>query len=280
MTSHTPFSQVPEGPGRSRKSTADELQIRDLNSPLLAQWETEFQSTLEQHKLEGKISSETVAEKKRFQRMANVIINVVGADGHKNFKECLWAKRYFDDSVSLLSGTIEASDFVEDCLRVLQYFLETYPLHSLAEEVQGRHDTPDPDESLKQTFHPMRKSRMNRAEALRHEFLAIMRFSEQCDRYAERLKDRSPPSPELEWLAQYSEAKGRSTGQGKGYSSLFIRYLIDHSDPNSASFTPDMIEKTKFQIRITRSSGRWFSTLYRQFGPGVFCNVRGTTKTA
>lgn len=191
----------------------------------------------------------------------------------KNFQQCLWSKHHFDKSVSQLSDIVEASDSKEDCIKALRNFL-------VAEDIQQRLETPNSGEPSNQASQVMRKSEMLRAEALRHEFLATMWFAEQYDRYSERLKNSSGPSPEREWLKQYSEARGRHTGQGFGYKSLFILYLVDESDPNSASFTPEMIETRKTKLRNARSDGLWFGKLYKQFGPGISYYITTQTKTA
>jgi hypothetical protein len=276
-TAQATMDQVPEHPP-SRE--ADEPQLPGLSSRLLTQWWAIFESKLEKHRCEGKISRETAVTVKQFQEMVKLFLNVMGKEGQQNCKECLWAKRHFEDSVSNLSGTFEASHSVEDRFRALRLFLEIHPLSSLAGDTQERIGALASDEPCKQSSQALRKSRMSREEALRHEFLATMWFSEQCDAYTEKLKDRSQPSPEIEWLKQYSEARGRHTRQGVGYKSLFIQYLVDHSDPHSASLTQKMINKTKVQISNTRSDGRRFSNLYRRFGPGIFCYITVPTKTA
>lgn len=209
----------------------------------------------------------------RLQAMSDLVLNLIGKDGHENFKKCLWTKRNFDDSVSQLNGIVEASDSKVDCLRALQHYLA-------AEDIQERLKTPDSNGPGSQASRDMRKSAMLRAEALRREFLATMWFAEQYDSYTEKLKDRCPPSPELEWLKQYSEAKGRTTRQGLDYRGLLVLYFVDQSDPDSASFTPEMVKKRKDKISNARSYGRWYSTLYRQSGPGMSYYITTNTRTA
>lgn len=239
-----------------------------------------FQTTLEQYRLEDKISRKTVVTIERFQDMAKLIVNVMGAKGQQTFRENIWAKRCFDDSVSQISGALEASGSNDDCLSALRHFLKVCPLNSPTEEMHERLGTPDSDEPCNQAFQTMRESRMLRAETLRHEFLALIWFAEETDEYTEKLKTRIPPSSKLEWLKRYSEARGRYTGQGVGWQSLFILHLVDHSDPNTASFTPEMREKMKRWISNARSDGRWLSKLYRQFGHGILCHTTIQTKTA
>lgn len=55
----------------------------------------------------------------RLQAISDLVLNLIGKDGHENFKKCLWTKRNFDDSVSQLNGIVEASDSKVDCLRAL-----------------------------------------------------------------------------------------------------------------------------------------------------------------
>jgi hypothetical protein len=217
---------------------------------------------------------------KRFQNMAKMFLNLIGEQGQQNFKEFLWARRHFDDSVSQIRGTIEASGSKEDCLRALQHLLDVCPCYSPTKDDQDPLAAPASGELNTQAFKTVRKSKMVQAEAKRHEFLATMVFAERWDRYTQKLNDQSPISPEHEWLKQYSEPRGRYLGQGVGYRTLLILCLVDHSDPNSASFTPPMVEAAKKQLENARRDGRWFSKLYRHFGAGISCYITTQTKIA
>lgn len=57
--------------------------VRDLNLRLLAQLKTVFQSTIEQHKLGGKTSRDTVVSIERFQAMTALVGHLMGKDGEK-----------------------------------------------------------------------------------------------------------------------------------------------------------------------------------------------------
>ena len=209
--------------------------------------------------------------------MAKLIVNVMGEKGQQNFRECLWARRRLNGSVSQISGVLEASGSKENCLRALQHFLDVCTFDSPTEDMEELLVTPDSDEPCNQAFQTMRKSRAVRAEVLRHEFLATTNFGEQYVTFTEKLKAGSLLS---QWLDQYSEAGGRHLGQGLGRQTLFVLYFLDNLDPNSVSFTPEMREKAKRWIANARSDGRWLSKLYRQFGPGIFCHATIQTKTA
>jgi hypothetical protein len=261
-----------------RKS--DEPHVSGLNRQLVDRWWAKFQSTFEQHNLDGKTSRETVVTPERFEEMAKLFINLVGGKGQQNFKECVCARRCFDDSVSQISGVLAAWSSKEDCLRTWRRLLEVSPLSSPTEDISERLGAPASGEACSQALQNVCKSQMVQSETYRCECKFTMDLFEQCDRFTEKLQDRFRPSPESEGLKQYSEDRGRYIGQGRGYQSLFIDYLVDNSDPNSASTTPEMKEKRKRKIRDARSDGRWFSTMCRQFGPGIFCYIRVQTKTS
>jgi hypothetical protein len=271
--SQTTLSRAPERLNRRTGCKVDEPQVPGLSRQLFAQWWAEFQSTLEQHELDGKIFRETAATMERFQKMVELFLNVICEKGQEHFKEFLWAKRNFDDCVSQIGGVLEASGLKEDCFNALRQFLA-------AEDIQERPEASASSEACNQAFQTMGKSQMVQAEAFRRECLAARWFAEQFDRYTEMLKAHSRPSRRSNWLEQYSEARGRYFRQGRGWQSLWTEYLVDQSDPQSASFAPETREKRKRKIRNAYSDGRWFSKMNRQFGPGIFCYARIQTKTA
>ena len=98
-TNETTQTTLDPAPKHRTSSKANDSQVPDLNPQLLTLWSNEFQSTIEEHKAEGNIRRETVVTMTQFETMAEMLPNLIGKDGHKNFKQCLWAKRHFDDSV-------------------------------------------------------------------------------------------------------------------------------------------------------------------------------------
>jgi hypothetical protein len=279
------LNRVADDPSRptGRKTNKPEPLFPRLNGQLVAQWSTTLQSISKQHKSEGKILEVTDVSMERFQNMAELFLHLVGKNGQKHYQQCLWAKRQLDalsDSVLRISDTLEVSGSKEDCLDALRDFFATSQLSPPTEDIQGRIGASASNESCNQAIRASQKNQMAQAEAKRHEFLANMWFAEQYESHSEKLKNRSPPSPELEELKQYSEARGRSTGQGRTYQTLFVDYLVDHSDPNSGSLTLEVLKKARVKMGNIRRDGLWFSKLYRQFGPGIFCYITVQTKTA
>jgi hypothetical protein len=219
---------------------------------LLAKLHAAFGARVERLKDEDKIPQDLVVTWERLKAMVNIILNLLGEKGQENFRDCLCSK--------------SKSSASTDTLR---------PLKEDIENLRGASPT---NKGCVRAAQTTSKSNMSQAEAFGLNCRANMMFTEYYDSHQKLLK-QSSSSDEHEELDRYWEPKGRRTGQGVGYDTLFIHYLLEHLDPSFASLNAVEKEKKKVKFFNDCSHGRLLSAMYRQFGPGIFCYITSKTQS-